>query len=242
MFPAGAIAIGDPAEAMRRELHALGAMSAAERMVGIVFVCAAAAWILRTPVASLSGLPLDDSMIAITAALVLFAVPVSRCEGSYALDWKATRDVPWGILLLLGGGLALAGGFNASGLAAWIGEAVTGIDVGAMLLVLAVLAAIVYLTEITSNTASTATFLPILGAVALGLDLHVLVLTVPVALGASMAFMMPVATPPNAIVFAHERMQLSDMVRAGFLLNIIAIAVAFVVFVTLGGWVFGITF
>lgn len=109
-------------------------------------------------------------------------------------------------------------------------------------LVLAVLVAMVYLTEITSNTASTATFLPILGAVAVGLGLDVLTLTVPVALGASMAFMMPVATPPNAIVFAYDRMQLSDMVRAGFLMNIIAIAVTFGVFVVLGPIVFGIGF
>jgi sodium-dependent dicarboxylate transporter 2/3/5 len=172
--------------------------------------------------------------------VALFAIPVSRAEGRYALDWAATRDLPWGILLLFGGGLALAGGFSSSGLARIIGESVAGIDMAPVLLVLAVLVAMVYLTEITSNTASTATFLPILGAVALGVGLDVLTLTVPAALGASMAFMMPVATPPNAIVFAYDRLHLPDMVRAGFLMNILAIAVAFGAVVLLGPVVFGI--
>ncbi len=145
------------------------------------------------------------------------------------------------MLILFGGGLALAQGFSVSGLAEWIGNSVSGLRVSTLVLVLVVMAAIVYLTEITSNTASTATFLPILGAVAMGLELDAAVLTVPVALGASMAFMMPVATPPNAIVFSYEQMRLRDMVRAGFLLNLIAIAVAFGLFVLLGPFVFGFT-
>lgn len=242
LFPAHAMQVGDAGGLVRAELKAMGAMDRGERLVAVVFGCAALGWMLRDPLVRLTGLPLDDAMIAIAAALVLFALPVSRSTGRYALDWAATRDLPWGILLLFGGGLALAGGFSSSGLARVIGESVAGIDIATVFLVLTVLVAIVYLTEITSNTASTATFLPILGAVAVGLQLDVLVLTVPVALGASMAFMMPVATPPNAIVFAYDRMQLSDMVRAGFLMNLIAIAVAFGVFVLLGPVVFGITF
>jgi solute carrier family 13 (sodium-dependent dicarboxylate transporter), member 2/3/5 len=244
LFPARDIAIGNAGGALRDEVSSLGSMGPAERWVAVVFAATATAWILREPITLVTGLALDDAMIAIAAALALFAVPVTTASGGrvFALDWEATRDVPWGILILFGGGLALAGGFNASGLASWIGEAVGGIDVGTLLLVLLVLIAIVYLTEITSNTASTATFLPILGAVAIGLDMDVLALTIPVALGASMAFMMPVATPPNAIVFAYEEMRLADMVRAGFLLNIIAIVVAFGMFVLLGGWAFGINF
>ncbi|MBT7268896.1 MAG: hypothetical protein HN884_18620 [Rhodospirillaceae bacterium] len=152
---------------------------------------------------------------------------MSREKGQFALDWEAARNVPWGVLLLFGGGLALAGGFKNTGLAEWIGSQVSGVDVGIWILVLITTIAIIYLTEITSNTASTATFLPILGAVAVGLGLDPRVLAIPVALGASMAFMMPVATPPNAIVFSYEEMQLSDMVKAGFWLNIAAVAVAF---------------
>lgn len=242
LFPARMMQVGDAGGLVRAEIAAMGPMDRGERLVAVVFGGAALGWMLRDPLVRLTGLPLDDAMIAITAALILFGLPVSRPQGRYALDWAATRDLPWGILLLFGGGLALAGGFSASGLARIIGEGVAGIDIATVLLVLVVLVAMVYLTEITSNTASTATFLPILGAVATGLGLDVLTLTVPVALGASMAFMMPVATPPNAIVFAYDRMQLSDMVRAGFLMNVIAIAVAFGVFVLLGPVVFGIGF
>ncbi|MCM2563759.1 DASS family sodium-coupled anion symporter [Lutimaribacter sp. EGI FJ00015] len=242
LFPASSIAVGNADELVRQEVKSLGPMDRGERLVAIVFGTAALGWMLRDPLVRLTGLPLDDAMIGITAALVLFGLPVSRGTGRYALDWTATRDLPWGVLLLFGGGLALASGFSSSGLARIIGEGVAGFDISTVLLVLAVLVAIVYLTEITSNTASTATFLPILGAVAMGLELNPLILTVPVALGASMAFMMPVATPPNAIVFAYERMQMSDMVRAGLLMNIIAIAVAFGTFILLGPMVFGIAF
>ncbi|MCZ0814009.1 DASS family sodium-coupled anion symporter [Roseovarius sp. EGI FJ00037] len=241
LFPASMMDVGDTGGHVRAEIAKMGPMNRGERLVAVVFCGAALGWMLRAPLARLTGLPLDDAMIAITAALILFAVPLSRGSGRYALDWAATRDLPWGILLLFGGGLALASGFSTSGLARVIGESVAGIEVGTVLLVLAVLIAIVYLTEITSNTASTATFLPILGAVALGLELDVLTLTVPVALGASMAFMMPVATPPNAIVFSYERMQMSDMVRAGALMNIIAIAVTFGVLVLLGPMMLGIS-
>ena len=131
------------------------------------------------------------------------------------------------MLLLFGGGIALASGFKVTGLAQWIGGRVSGMEVGTWMLVFLVTVAIVYLTEITSNAASTATFLPILGAVAVGLGLDLRLLAIPVALRASMAFMMPAATPPNAIVFSYSDMQLGDMVKAGFWLNIIAIAVTF---------------
>lgn len=241
LFPAHRIAIDDPKGVVEKELAALGSMSRGEKLVGVVFLGAAAMWILRKPVADMTGLALNDAMIAIAAALILFSVPISRARSEFALDWEAARNVPWGVLILFGGGLALAGGFSKTGLAEWIGDSVTGFQISTVMLILVVTIAIVYLTEITSNTASTATFLPILGAVAVGLSLSPATLTVPVALGASMAFMMPVATPPNAIVFSYEEMKLSDMVRAGFLLNIVAIAVAFAIFVSLGPAIFGFT-
>ncbi len=227
VFPARELRIGDAGSVIRNELAALGPMSRGESAVAIVFVCAALGWILRRQIAGWTGLPLNDTMIALVAAIVLFAWPISRQRGEFAVDWEAARNVPWGVLLLFGGGLALAQGFQVTGLAEWIGARVSGFEVGTWTLVFIVTAAIVYLTEITSNTASTATFLPILGAVAVGLALDPRLLVVPVALGASMAFMMPVATPPNAIVFSYEEMRLDDMVKAGFWLNIIAIAVAF---------------
>lgn len=241
LFPTRNMAIEDPKGIVERELKALGTMSRGELLVATVFTAAVLCWILRHPLAALTGLPLNDTVIALSAAMVLFAVPLSHTRGVFALDWEAARNISWGVLLLFGGGLALAEGFSKTGLAEWIGNAVSGLDINTMLLILVVTVAIVYLTEITSNTSSTATFLPILGAVATGLGLEAAVLTVPVALGASMAFMMPVATPPNAIVFSYDEMKLHDMVRAGFLLNIIAIAVAYSAFLLIGPLVFGFT-
>ncbi|MBB4023867.1 MULTISPECIES: SLC13 family permease [Actibacterium] len=243
LFPAGRIAVGNPGTIVAGELRALGPMDAGERLVGVVFACAALGWIFRAPLAGATGLPLNDTIVALTAALALFAIPIPSAQGgSFALDWQATRALPWDVLILFGGGLALAGGFGSSGLAEWIGAAVGGFRIGTAALVLAVTVAIVYLTEITSNTASTATFLPVLAAIAVGMGLNPLVLTVPVALGASMAFMMPVATPPNAIVFGYEEMRMGDMVRAGFALNIIGILVTFAIFTLLGPMIFGISF
>ncbi|NVK41192.1 MAG: DASS family sodium-coupled anion symporter [Oceanospirillaceae bacterium] len=240
IFPSHRIRIGDASGVIRQELEALGPMSRAEKVVAGVFLAAAAGWILRAQIVELTGLPLNDTSIALLAVLVLFAWPLSRSRGEFVLDWSAARELPWGVLLLFGGGLALAAGFKESGLADWIGNAVASFDIGTWLLVLVVAAAIIYLTEITSNTASTATFLPILGAVAVGLGLDPRLLAVPVAVGASMAFMMPVATPPNAIVFSYDKMTLKDMVKAGFWLNITAVAITFLAMYLLAGLVFGI--
>ena len=240
VFPTRHLELGDAGSVIADELAALGQMSRGEKVVAGVFACAALGWILRRQLVSVTGLPINDTAIALIAALVLFAWPISRERGHFALSWDDARHVPWGVLLLFGGGLALAGGFKGTGLADWIGNTVGGFEIGVWALIFVVSAAIVYLTEITSNTASTATFLPILGAVAVGLGLDPRLLAVPVALGASMAFMMPVATPPNAIVFSYEKMQLGDMVRAGFWLNIVAVAVCFGAMYVLAGAVFGI--
>lgn len=240
IFPTRDVKIDGAGEVIRGELASLGAMSKGERTVGLVFLAAAAGWILLDPLATLTGLELEDTHVAIVAVLLLFAWPLSRETGTFALDWESARKIHWGVLLLFGGGLAIASGFKETGLAEWIGDAVSGFEVSTWVLVLIVTAAIVYLTEITSNTASTATFLPILGAVAVGLQLDPRLLAVPVALSASMAFMMPVATPPNAIVFSYEGLQLRDMARAGFWLNIIAIGVTFAAMYFLAPLVFGL--
>jgi sodium-dependent dicarboxylate transporter 2/3/5 len=240
VFPAKHIQIGDIKTLIDNELIELGSMSKAEKIVAGVFFSAALGWVFRQPLVELTGLPINDTTIALVAAVVLFAWPVSRQDSKFILDWEVAKELPWGILLLFGGGLALSFGFNNTGLALWIGEMVSGFNVSTWLLVLSVVISIVYLTEITSNTASTATFLPILGAVAIGLDLDPRTLAIPAALAASMAFMMPVATPPNAIVFTYDKMRLFDMVKAGFFLNIIAILVIYLAMYFLSGLVFGI--
>ncbi len=241
IFPVRKLKIGDAGSVIKSEIAALGRMSKGEKAVAVVFACAALGWILRQQLVAWTGLPIDDTSIAMLAALALFAWPISREQGHFAVDWNAARHVPWGVLILFGGGLALAMGFKDTGLAEWIGLQVSGFEVGTWMLIFIILVAIVYLTEITSNTATTATFLPILGAVAVGLGIDPQMLVIPVAMAASMAFMMPVATPPNAIVFSYEDLHLSDMVKAGFWLNIIAIAVSFCAMYFLAGLVFEIS-
>jgi len=209
---------------IRSELKALGPMSRAERVVMTVFILTAAAWISRKMIVQWTGLELSDTAISLVAALVLFVFPVSLKRGEFALDWKSAVKLPWGVLLLFGGGLALAGAFQSTGLSESIGQMVTGLkDIHHAWLILLVAVVIVLLTELTSNTATAAAFLPVMGAVAVGAGINPMLMCVPVALAASMAFLMPVATPPNAIVFAYEDLTIRDMLRAGLGLAPVAI-------------------
>ncbi|TDE40881.1 SLC13 family permease [Antarcticimicrobium sediminis] len=219
------------------ERRALGPMRRPERRVAGVFALAAFGWMFR----GVLGLPLDDAGIAIAAAIAVFVLPAGDGSGARLLDWRHTSTVPWGILLLLGGGLALAAGFERTGLANWIGGGFSGLaEVPLWVLVLAVAGVTLMITEVTSNTAVTATFLPILGAVATGMGLPVEWLMVPVALASSMAFMMPVATPPNAIVFGYEGLHMGDMIRAGIWLNLIATLVITAAMWLVARWALGL--
>ena len=140
--------------------------------------------------------------------------------------WEDAVKLPWGILLLFGGGLALAGAISKSGLAEWIANQLSILGALPVLAIIGgVVLVIIFLTEVTSNTATAAAFLPLLGALALSLDLPVMLITVPAAIAASCAFMMPVATPPNAIVFGTGHMKIQSMIRAGFALNLISTVV-----------------
>lgn len=206
---------------LRDEFHALGPMSPAERRVAVVFALAAAGWIFREAL----SLPISDSGIAVTAALALFALPAGPGKGRL-LDWSVAPELPWGVLLLFGSGLALAGAFEATGLAEAVARHATRLETLPLwALLLTITAGLVFLSEITSNTASAATLLPVMAAVAAGLGASVEWLTLPVALGASLAFMLPTGTPPNAIVFAYRGLTLADMARAGFWLNLVSIVV-----------------
>jgi sodium-dependent dicarboxylate transporter 2/3/5 len=199
-------------------------MGLGEKMVLLVFIMAVVGWLVRQPLQERLGVPLSDSAVAITAALLLFLLPARRAPYQPVLDWQTAASIPWGVLLLFGGGLALAGAFESTGLARWIGESVKGLQgFDVWLLVVAIATVIIFLTELTSNTAVAATFLPIMGAVADGLGIDPRLLTIPVAVGASAAFMLPIATPPNAIVFASGEIRITEMARAGFALNIASI-------------------
>jgi sodium-dependent dicarboxylate transporter 2/3/5 len=205
------------------ELKALGPMNRGEKLVGIVFVLAAVSWIYIPTVHPDWGI--KDETIAMVAAVVLFLVPAAPRRGSNLLDWKTAKGLPWDVLLLFGGGLALSGQFSGTGLSYWIGEqAKTLGTMPVVLIVVCVTAIVVLLTELTSNTATAAVFLPIVGGVAVGLGLDPMLLTVPVALAATCAFMLPVATPPNAIAYGSGHVTMGQMVRAGLWLNVAAIA------------------
>jgi sodium-dependent dicarboxylate transporter 2/3/5 len=214
-------------DAIARHLEELGSMSANEKRVALLFLVTAALWLTRPWLTTLPGLAgLNDSSIAIGAGFALFLLPTSRASGNGGrlIAWTDAASLPWGTLLLFGGGLSLAGAIGSSGLAGWIGDALTGFADWPLLALVALIAAIVvFLTELTSNTATTAAFLPLMGALALVAGLPPLMLMAPAALAASAAFMLPVATPPNAIVHGSGMVPIPAMMRAGFALNIATI-------------------
>lgn len=211
-------------EEIDRQLQALGPITYEEKLVLSVFVLTAISWISRSFLLSKFIPNIDDTIIAMVAAIVLFVLPASKNKKRNILKWEEAVKLPWGILLLFGGGLALAAGFKSSGLAEWIGSQMTllsGLSLIVLLLVL--VAAINFLTEITSNLATTAMMLPILAPIALAIDVHPFLLMVGATTAASCAFMLPVATPPNAVVFGSGYLKIPDMVRAGIWMNLISI-------------------
>lgn len=203
------------------ELAKLGKLSPAEARVGIVFLLAALAWVTR-PLLNDWGIEwLSDTSIALLAGVALFLIPSGNERYRPLLLWEDAKDLPWGILLLFGGGLALASTISGSGLADWIANQLNVFGTLPLILLIgAIVLVIIFLTELTSNTATAAAFLPLLGALAMSLGVDPLLITVPAAIAASCAFMMPVATPPNAIVFATGHMNIQSMIRAGFFLNL----------------------
>ncbi|MEQ9490980.1 MAG: DASS family sodium-coupled anion symporter [Alphaproteobacteria bacterium] len=231
VFRIGGDALPGAAGAIRREAEDLPPMSPAEKRTLAVFLITAALWIFRPLLQEIEPLAgplagLSDAGIAITAGVALFCVPVNLKKRQFLLNWEWAKKLPWGVLILFGGGLSLAGQVQASGLAVWIGESLTAFEALPLLaLILILTTVIVFLTELTSNTATTATFLPVIAALATAIDAPAMMLLAPAALAASMAFMMPVATPPNAIVFSSGHLTIPDMARAGFLVNLCAIAV-----------------
>ncbi|WP_404344224.1 SLC13 family permease [Pseudoalteromonas mariniglutinosa] len=221
------------------QLTALGSMQRAEKGVLVVFALAALLWIFRPIIADASGLKVTDTGIAIAAALLLFILPVNKGSQVRILDWESAAKVPWGVLLLFGGGLTLAAQIKSSGLAGDIAQMIEGASAIPLLFsILVVTALITFLTEITSNTATAAGFLPLLGPVAESVFGTPLVWVIPAAIACSCAFMMPVATPPNAIVFGSGQIRITDMIRSGFVLNLIAIIMTTLVTVTLASRVF----
>ena len=229
LFPLRGFTLEGGAAHIKDELKALGALSAPERRTAMVLAAVAASWIFRPLLNEIPFLErLDDTVIAMGGAISLFLIPSgSKSEpGSFLLNWAWAATIPWGILLLFGGGLSLAAAIDATGLAEWLGETLTGLAAfEALALFGAVIALIVFLTELASNTATTAALLPILGALAAATGVSPVLLAAPAAIAASCGFMLPVATGPNAIVFATGKLTIPQMVKAGFALDLVSIVV-----------------
>lgn len=237
-------------ELIRDQIRDLGPMSRGEWMVLAVFVLAALSWIfiptLTKEVEALSETWLaefTDEVIAMTVAILLFILPVDARRGVRVLDWDTAKKLPWGVLLLFGGGLSLANQIDTSGLGEWIGEGVAGVGaVPVIVLILLVAGLVLLLTELTSNTATAATFIPILIAASAGLNVDPMLVAVPAALAATCAFMLPVATPPNAIAFGSGYVKMGQMIRAGVWLNIVGAVLITAGMFALAGPVFGVVF
>lgn len=215
-FPGGKAEI----QTIKKEL---GPISFEEKLVAIVFALAGLCWISRSFFLQKILPSLDDTIIAISFGLLLFILP-SKQKSAALLSWRDTINLPWGIIILFGGGMALARAFETSGLALWLGELMTSFSVLPLfLLILLLIAAVNFLTEITSNLATTAMLLPVLAPLALEINIHPFGLMVGAAVAASCAFMLPVATPPNAVVFGSGYLKIQDMVTRGVIMNIFSI-------------------
>jgi sodium-dependent dicarboxylate transporter 2/3/5 len=212
------------------ERAALGRMSRAEKFVGVVGALTAIAWMAQPVIARLIP-AVSEAGISVACALVLLTVPIDS-RGTRAINWEEAERIPWGVLVLFGGGLSLAAAIQEGGLARWIGDSVTGLrSVHPFLLVLIVTAVITFLTEFTSNTATAAAFLPIASSLAVGAEMSPLVMSMAAGLAASNGFMMPVGTPPNAIVFASGKLTIPEMAKAGFLIDVL-----FIILLTLAAY------
>ena len=237
---------------IEERLRELGPIKLSEKLVLTVFMFTSLGWIFRQTIqigslkipgwSNLLGIEeyVHDSTVAIFAALLLFLIPVNLKERDFLLDWEHAKRIPWGILILFGGGIALASGFKESGLSEWIGESLqffSGLNVFMIIIIISIVASLV--TELTSNTATSTIFIPVMASLAIFLNIHPYILMIPATISVSLAFMLPVATPPNAIVFSSGYVKITDMIRAGVWLDfigciLITLLLYFIIFPILG--------
>lgn len=251
LYPFKVAEIPGGKEMIDGEIHKLGGLSQGEKMVLLVFGSAAFLWVVPGLLATVPWVgerlgplgQLNDTAIAVAAGIAMFVLP-ARGRDEMVLTWQDAEDgLPWGVLLLFGGGLSLAGAVAGTGLDSWFGEQITGLHVLPILLLVAAVASIVlFLTEVTSNTATAATFIPVLGGVAVGIGADPMTLLIPAAFAATCAFMLPVGTPPNAIVFGTGAVTIGQMARGGVVLNIIGVVLITFFCYLLGGFALGLQF
>lgn len=229
-------------EIIQGEMQKLGKISRGERFTSFYFLLMALGWIFRKDLeigwikipgwSNLLGIEefVHDASVAIFVAVLLFLTPVNLKKGDFLLDWKSASRIPWGILILFGGGIALADGFNQTGLAGWIASNLFGLQYFPFVIILLVVALLInFLTEVTSNTAISTTFMPILAATSVAMLVNPIALMMVGAIASSLAFMLPVATPPNAIVFGSGHIRLPTMAKVGFGMNIFGVIVVVII-------------
>ncbi|WP_410467903.1 SLC13 family permease [Staphylococcus chromogenes] len=213
------------------KLTALGKIKYEEKVVFTVFLLASFLWVSREFLLAKWG-PTEfvaDGTIAMFVSVLLFLIPAKH-QHRRIIDWDIAKDLPWGVLILFGGGLALAKGIQDSGLAKWLGEQLTLLNgVSPIVIVIVITVFILFLTEITSNTATATMILPILATLSVAIHVHPLLLMIPAAMAANCAYMLPVGTPPNAIVFGTGKIQIKEMALKGFVMNMISIVVIILV-------------
>ena len=231
MFSTKGLQFSASQEVIDNELEKLGPIKPKEKQVLWVFGIVVSLWIFRTLINSVfPGLKLSDTVISILGALALFAIPFDLKKGDFILDWQDTQKLSWGILILFGGGLALAKGMSATGIVSLITTYIAEGNFSILLTASFLIILMLFMTELMSNVALVAVLAPVVAGIALGLEIPLLYLLIPVTMASSCAFMLPMATPPNAIVFASGFIKVHEMARVGIIINCIAVVLLIAVF------------
>ncbi|MDG4714671.1 SLC13 family permease [Winogradskyella marincola] len=224
LFPNKGLKFSASKTVIVEELNKLGKISSKERQVLVTFAVIVSLWIFRTVINGVfPQLGLTDTMISILGALALFVVPHKFNKGEFILEWKDTQKLAWGILILFGGGLALAKGMSASGIVDIVAETISKSEISVLFTASLLIFLMLFMTELMSNVALTAVLAPVVAGIAIGLEVPILYLLIPVTMASSCAFMLPMATPPNAIVFASGFVKVHQMARVGVILNFISV-------------------
>ncbi|MEL6916688.1 MAG: DASS family sodium-coupled anion symporter [Bacteroidota bacterium] len=231
MFPNKELKFNASKQVIYDELEKLGPTSGKEKMVLLIFGVTVLLWIFRTLINELfPTLGLSDTVISILAALLLFAVPYNLKKGDFIIGWGDTKNLAWGILILFGGGLALAKGMSVSGIVDMVATAIATSDISIIVTASLLILLMLFMTELMSNVALVAVLATVVAGIAIGLDIPILYLLIPVTIASSCAFMLPMATPPNAIVFASGYIKVHQMARSGIILNLIAVGLLILMF------------
>ena len=231
MFPNNQLKFQASKEVIHNELQKLGPLSGKEKMVLTIFGCTIFLWIFRTVINNIfPGLGLTDTIISMLGAIAIFSIPYNIRKNDFIIRWTDTSRLAWGILILFGGGLALAKGMSVSGIVDMVAAAIASSDISILLTASLLIFLMLFMTELMSNVALVAVLAPVVAGIAIGLEIPLLYLLIPVTVASSCAFMLPMATPPNAIVFASGYVRVYEMARAGIVLNLISVGLLILVF------------